>query len=453
MTSTPPSADPSTGPDSPSDSTTPPGPPPAYPPYQPAGPRVTADQVRDLSRLRRITVDRKVAGVAGGIARHLDIDPVIVRVAFVVLTLFGGAGLIMYAACWILLPEDGQVHPPLGLDERSRSVALVLVGILGLALLVGQWDWFWVPGPLILIALVVWLFMSRRNDNAAAGTAVPPPGVPGAGPDAVTPEQRWGTPAATDAPPTYPAAPTDVPLEQQLPAYAAYQQSYQAGYQTGYQPPAPPPAATTYVQPVPRNPRKRGPILFWFTLALAALAVGVVGIVDVSGASVADSTYPAVVVAVVGFMLLVGAFYGRAGGLILVGLLAAGATAATVASEKWDGDQVEIVPNTSAEVQDSYVNDVGQYVLDLTQVTDPQELDGRTISMQADVGELDVVVPDNMDVNVTGNVDGPGGITLFGHDSGGIDVTASRSYDGGNDVPEITLDLQLDVGHIDVHTR
>ena len=177
-----------------------------------------------------------------------------------------------------------------------------------------------------------------------------------------------------------------------------------------------------------------------------------VGIVDVSGASVADSTYPAVVVAVVGFMLLVGAFYGRAGGLILVGLLAAGATAATVASEKWDGDQVEIVPATSAEVQDSYVNDVGQYVLDLTQVTDPEELDGRTITMTADVGELEVVVPDDMDVTVTGSVDGPGGITLFGHDSGGIDVNASRSYDGGNEVPEITLDLQLDVGHIDVHT-
>ena len=45
-----------------------------------------------------------------------------------------------------------------------------------------------------------------------------------------------------------------------------------------------------------------------------------------------------------------------------------------------------------------------------------------------------------MDVNVTGSVDGPGGITLFGHDSGGIDVTATRSYDGGHDVPEITID-------------
>jgi hypothetical protein len=56
------------------------------------GPRATRDEVRDLARIRRSVTDRKVAGVAGGLARHLDIDPVILRVAFVVLAFFGGAG-------------------------------------------------------------------------------------------------------------------------------------------------------------------------------------------------------------------------------------------------------------------------------------------------------------------------------------------------------------------------
>ena len=41
-------------------------------------------------------------------ARHLDIDPLILRVAFVVLVFFGGAGLILYGACWLLVPEEGQ---------------------------------------------------------------------------------------------------------------------------------------------------------------------------------------------------------------------------------------------------------------------------------------------------------------------------------------------------------
>jgi phage shock protein PspC (stress-responsive transcriptional regulator) len=419
MTSTPPPAGPS------ADA---PVPGPTWPTEEPAplgtGPRVTAEQVRDLSRLRRVSVDRKVAGVAGGVARHLDIDPLVVRVAFVVLSLFGGAGLVMYAAGWILLPEDGEQRQPLGLDDRSRSVALILAGVLGAALLVGQWDWFWVPGPLILVALVVWLFVSRRQEQGATPPPAPAPSAapPGAGPNAVTPEQRWG-----GTPPAY---------EQPTAAYA----------------PVPPPA-TRYVMPAPRNPRKRGPKLFWFTMALAALAVGVVGIIDVSGAPVPGSLYPAVVTAVVGVMLVIGSFFGRAGGLILVGLIAALVTGVGLASEKVDGDKIEVTPLTASDVESAYSFDLGEHVLDLTRLSDPEALDDRTIRVSGDVGELDVIVPDDMDVTVDAAVDGPGGITLFGNDSGGIDTTSTRSHDGGTDVPHLTLDLQLDVGHIDVRTR
>ena len=73
--------------------------------------------------------------------------------------------------------------------------------------------------------------------------------------------------------------------------------------------------------------------------------------------------------------------------------------------------------------------------------------------MSADVGELAVIVPADMDVTVTGTVNGPGGTTLFGEESGGIDHTATQSHDGGTDVPQLTLDLELEVGHIDVRTR
>ncbi|HET9423669.1 MAG TPA: PspC domain-containing protein, partial [Nocardioides sp.] len=68
------------------------------------GPRVTRDEVRDLGRLRRSRHDRKIAGVAGGLARHLDVDPIILRVALVVLIFFGGAGLLIYGAGWLLVP-------------------------------------------------------------------------------------------------------------------------------------------------------------------------------------------------------------------------------------------------------------------------------------------------------------------------------------------------------------
>jgi xanthine/uracil/vitamin C permease (AzgA family) len=152
-----------------------------------------------------------------------------------------------------------------------------------------------------------------------------------------------------------------------------------------------------------------------------------VGIVDVSGAPVAGSTYPAVVVGVVGVMLLIGSFYGRAGGLILVGLLATGATAAALGAEKWDGERVEIVPDSSSEVLSTYSYDVGEYVLDLSMLTDPEDLDGRTITMTADVGELEVIVPSDMDVTVTGTINGPGGTTLFGEESAGSTTPPRRA--------------------------
>ena len=102
------------------------------------GPRVTRDEVRDLGRLRRSTTDRKVAGVAGGLARHLDIDPLILRVGFVVLAFFGGAGLILYAAGWALVPEEDRDRAAVHLDERSRTVALVALGVIAALALVGD---------------------------------------------------------------------------------------------------------------------------------------------------------------------------------------------------------------------------------------------------------------------------------------------------------------------------
>ena len=49
-------------------------------------------------RLERSSSDRMVAGVAGGLARYFDIHPAVYRVGFVVLTLLGGAGLVIYLA-------------------------------------------------------------------------------------------------------------------------------------------------------------------------------------------------------------------------------------------------------------------------------------------------------------------------------------------------------------------
>jgi len=59
-------------------------------------------------QLRRSTDDKMLAGVAGGVARYLDVDVTLVRVIIAVLALLNGFGLALYIAAWLLIPEDGE---------------------------------------------------------------------------------------------------------------------------------------------------------------------------------------------------------------------------------------------------------------------------------------------------------------------------------------------------------
>ena len=56
-------------------------------------------------KLYRSKTDRKLAGVCGGLAQYFDIDATLIRVLFVATTLFG-AGLVLYLAMWIIVPEE-----------------------------------------------------------------------------------------------------------------------------------------------------------------------------------------------------------------------------------------------------------------------------------------------------------------------------------------------------------
>jgi len=402
--------------------TSPPVAPP--PPQDPghAGPRVTGEEVRDLGRLRRSRTDRKVAGVAGGLARHLDVDPLVLRVAFVVLVFFGGAGLILYGACWLLVPEDGAERAPLHLDERSRTVALVIVGaVAALALIGDSWGAFWFPWPIALVALVA-LWLLTRNSAPPAPPAYGPPAPPAYGPAA---PPAYGPPG----PPAYgPTAPATGPVPPP----------------TTYRPYVPP---ATYVRPP--NPRKRGPILFWFTLALIALALGSLGIVDLAGVDVAGPAYPALALGICGLMLLVGAFYGRAGGIILIGLIAAVMLAGATAADRIDAKSVSVTPQTAAEVDPHYSLDVGEQHIDLSDVSDVEALDGRTVRVDGKVGTIDVTLPRGVRADIDATVDGPGSIKLFGLEHGDVGVEEHRLV-GPPDAPTITLDLGLRVGQIEV---
>jgi phage shock protein PspC (stress-responsive transcriptional regulator) len=74
--------------------------------------------------LRRPIHDRMLTGVAAGLAEHFGMDVTIVRIAFVVLTVVGGAGIPLYLAGLLLIPEEGRDQSIAGAfieSRRSRS--------------------------------------------------------------------------------------------------------------------------------------------------------------------------------------------------------------------------------------------------------------------------------------------------------------------------------------------
>lgn len=66
----------------------------------------------DYRRLYRSRTDRKIAGVCGGLAQYLNVDPTVVRIIFLILLFIGGGGLLIYLIIWICAPnEDNMLNP------------------------------------------------------------------------------------------------------------------------------------------------------------------------------------------------------------------------------------------------------------------------------------------------------------------------------------------------------
>lgn len=407
-------------------------PPPAY---GQAGPRVTRDDLQDVRRLRRTVGPRRtVAGVAGGLARFFDVDPLLIKVAFVVLSFFGGAGLFLYCALWLVVPDERTDRAAINLDERNLKIALIGTAAVSALFLLGAWSGEWTPWPLAIVALVIAFFLSRR-DRTDEPIPPPPPGSPYAAsypPYAAASAAAPGV--ATPASPTYGAA---VPSD---PSYAAGPPS----------PPTPAPPAWTPPPPPAPDPRKRGPILFWFTLALLVFATGVLGVVDVAGADVSAAAYPALALGLIGAMLVIGAFWGRAGGIILLGLLTIPPLCVAAAIDNVQTERLTPSPTSAAEVADEYTMDNGALTLDLTQVIDPARLDGRTVRVAGGLGQIVVRVPRGLGVNYRADVNGFGVVTVNGAEQGGPDVTSTGTIPGR--LGALRLEISLDVGEIRIET-
>jgi phage shock protein PspC (stress-responsive transcriptional regulator) len=92
--------------------------------------------IPEIRRLERSRSDRMIAGVSGGLARYFEIHPAVFRVGFVVLTLLGGAGILIYVAAWLVIPDEGEadsVATAALRNRRDRPGPLIGLGLLAVA--------------------------------------------------------------------------------------------------------------------------------------------------------------------------------------------------------------------------------------------------------------------------------------------------------------------------------
>ena len=122
--------------------------------------------------LRRTSEGRVIAGVAAGLARYFGIDPVIVRIAFVVLSFPAGIGVPLYLLAWIFMPMEGAEANAVASRAPSAGGAAKLFGglliVLGALLTIEILEPSWIDGryvgPAVLILLGLGLVARGTRD-------------------------------------------------------------------------------------------------------------------------------------------------------------------------------------------------------------------------------------------------------------------------------------------------
>jgi phage shock protein PspC (stress-responsive transcriptional regulator) len=386
---------------------------------------------QDLDKLRRSTSDRYIAGVAGGLGRHFNVDPTVIRVLLAVLTLFGGAGVLIYCACWAFVPEDVKDKANISIGSEARKI--LLLAAAGIAFLLAMGDAFsgfnagWPIATAAVVIAVVMIARDRRTERnagsypAPAPSALPTPAVPTA--QIADPEQMDRT------------AETEATAEVLPPAWR-------------------PPVMSPPL--LPPHPKRTGIIWFWPTLALIAIAMGVIGMVDRSN-YVAAGVYPATAIAITGVMLLVGSFRGRAGGLILIGFVGTFflAVATVLGTFNLSSHDLQANPTTSAAVNSEYSANLGRVYVDLTALSDPQNLAGRRIGFKLTAGQIHVIVPRGINLRINAAMGFAGGINIPGYEGGGFEDSSSKYIPAfpTTTTKPLVLDLDLRAGQIEVEQR
>ena len=353
-----------------------------------------------------------VAGVSLGLARYYDIDPVIFRIVFAVLAIFGGVGVVLYAIGWLLMPEEGapRSHVEAFVERHRRPgvpgwivAALVVVLLIWGASQLARAHPGGIVGGAILVGLALLIAQAYNHSRAARTTTAEPSAMAAAG----------AVPASDTATVARPVAET-APL----------------------------------AEPVSR-PRSALGLL---TVSAALLAVGfmtALGIAGVTDPRPADVV--AVALAVVGVGLLVGTVLGRSWGLIPLGVLLIGLLAfarGIPTGVPWSSGHRVWTP-TVADLHPRYALGAGDARLDLTKL-DPSASPSLSVRMGA--GRLVVVVPTDVTVDLHSHTSA-GRTNIVGRENDGFsldDQEVLPPIGRGTSAGTLSLDLRMGYGDIEI---
>ena len=341
-----------TEPDDPPDPLDPPDPPDVPPdPLPPPRP----------PRLLERAPDRYLGGVASGIARAFDVDPLVVRVALVAAALYLPPAVVLYALAWLVLP-DGRTHrsllsAALGGHDVAPALGVAALG-LGAAVLAPRLG----PGGdggltfgVVLLGLGFLLITGRvgKRPEQAAPPWPPPP-----------------QPPRSDVPPPQPSS--------------------------GVPPPSP---------PAPSPPRAKA-YLGWFGISALVLLVGGLAAVDQGWEPVQSGVAVSLCLLLVGVVLCVAAWRGRARVLLPAGVvllpLWVGLSASDVPRFEGDGD-VQRVVHADEPVPAAFRHGYGNLTVDLTAADFP-EGERLTVAIGLTAGRVFLRVPREVHLEIRGDV-------------------------------------------------
>ena len=368
--------------------------------------------------LHRPVEGRWLAGVAAGLGLRFGAPVWIIRVAFALICFAGGLGALLYVAGWLLIPREGEtdtiVQGWLGTGQARRWVGVILVGF---AVIILASETELIRGDLAFAVVLIGIGVMLYRGDLSQGDRPQDP-----------------------APPSAQAIAAD---EESEPKESEPQ---------GLTPPSPP-------APTP-PPVRETSFLGRVTVGFAVLALGVLGLFDsfIPGFHPQFRHYVALLVAVIGIGLVVGAWFGRPGGLIVLGVLLIPLLVVSPLAELVDRRSSFELDFTMSErsthrpasvegILDEYYLGIGSLLIDLRDV----DFAGRTVATEVDlgIGEVRVYLPDGVAAEVDGDV-GMGALRVGGQRQGGLGIAGVYYLEGSEGT--VLLDADVGIGQIDVES-